>query len=189
MTHTSYDSHILSLPPILSHPHPSRASYESHSPVTNTPVSNTPNYHHNHPHHPHRQMGAFCRCAELVYALEMADSSGGGANGGGLSQLGGQGAAGGVGRALIGGGTERPVDSAKAVLLQTLLPTLRQTTDNLICVIHNMHLASTVEERAGWTHGLDKCLALATDARFFHPQSLVGKVGQWLRNHVDYTQT
>ena len=130
-----------------------------------------------------------------------AGESTGGAPSGGLSHLGGPG--GGVGggggmgvadvgaggRGLIGGGLERPVDNAKAVLLQTLLPTLRQVTDNLICVIHNMHLASSLEERAGWAHGLDKCLSLATDERFFHPQSLVGKVGQCLRDHVDYTQT
>ena len=128
-------------------------------------------------------MGAFCRCAELAYALEANDTTNGGF---GLSQQGG------VGGRVIGG-MERPerlpVDSTKAMLLPSLLATLRLTTDNLICVIHNMHLASTPEERAGWFQGLQKCLDLATDARLFSPQSLVGKVGQWLKDHVDYTQT
>ena len=130
-------------------------------------------------------MVAFCRCAELAYVLE-ANEANNNNNGGLPPPPGGAG----VGRVMGGlDRLDRPIDHTKAKLLQTLLPTLRLTTDNLICVIHNMHLASTTEERAGWLHGLQRCLDLATDARVFSPQSLVGKVGQWLRDHVVYTQT
>lgn len=81
---------------------------------------------------------------------------------------------------------ERP-DGAKGAVIQALLPAMRLTGENLICVLHDMHVASTPEERACWVGGLDKCLTMCE--RAYPASSFVGQVGRWLRDHVENTQT
>ena len=104
-------------------------------------------------------VGAFCRGAELAHALEgSADPTG-----------------------WMTGAASAGRPEARGALLQALLPAVRLLTENLVCVLHDMHVASTPEERAGWAGGLDR--ALATCERLFPAtDSFVGRVGRHLRD-------
>jgi hypothetical protein len=119
---------------------------------------------------------AFCNASEVAHAAGRTGGGGAEAPAGWLPPA----------AASLMPPPERP-DGAKGAVVQALLPAMRLTGENLICVLHDMHVSSTPEERACWVGGLDKCLTMCE--RTYPASSFVGQVGRWLRDHVEHTQT